>query len=302
MVFLLICVMNFIGGPLNLFESIIRRSRVQALRRWAASCAIHMPGCRRESVAVFSTEMKNFNWPSRAVVFLMILLFATSCGSASKDLKPQDHAISQLIPHTLHFRRTPVSGADPFAEPGGTDYRVETPPNERMNCEPVSILFLEIDLPKTRACLASIQEPQEVFFRLQRAPAPSLVLEDGEKTPPCLKELLPTIAVPREIFFETVEEAGPACYGARLDIEEDELFWVKLPIAKKSLRLEFPFEVLPQTDEETRLFLLSWVLTPFWNGTPRVIPSVYLPNSLCNRCLGEKNRVNRNAPPPILWP
>lgn len=236
-----------------------------------------------------------------------MILFGLTCGAActtaTKERVPRKiHAISQFVPYNVHFRRTSAKGADPFAGPGGTDYVSEVPPNERFDCEPIARLFRELDLAKIRGCLAGISEGTEIQFHLKREPSPSFVLDENEKTPPCFRNDLPVIPVPREIFFETIEESKGVCYASRLNIEEDELFWVKMPIAKRALRLQLPLSEPPQTDEETILLLFSYAITPFWSGTPRTLPSFYVPDSLCNACIGKKNRVNRSTLPAELWP
>ncbi|OFZ19689.1 MAG: hypothetical protein A2X94_16675 [Bdellovibrionales bacterium GWB1_55_8] len=230
-----------------------------------------------------------------------VLFNACSTASRSKEVN-RTRAITQFVPYSVHFRRTPTKGADPYAGPGGNDYVAEKLPDARFDCEPLQSLFKDIDLDGVRKCLASISNQVDVLYRLSRDPAPAFTLDENESVPECLKKGLKEIPVPREIFFETVEESRPVCYAGRLNIEEDELFWVKLPIARKALRLSFPLDAPPNSDAETVLLLFSWAITPFWNDTPRSIPSVFVPDAVCDACLGSKNRLDPSAPPPRLWP
>ena len=191
------------------------------------------------------------------------------------------------------------------------DYRSNPLPNERLDCETVSALLQEIPLSTVRECLASIQEPVSVSYRLRRVAVPYLELDEPETAPVCLARALPRIPVPREIVFQAraarVAQSAPGgsapldCYSSRLDLEADEVLGSKLPMARVALRFELPLENSPATDAELSRTLAAWALTPFWNPQEQAIPSKLMPDRLCRVCLGEK-QMKESPYDPQHWP
>ncbi|HAR43228.1 MAG TPA: hypothetical protein DCS07_11470 [Bdellovibrionales bacterium] len=235
-----------------------------------------------------------------------MLLSAIGLGACSSTNKSNQNTavkmIHQLVPYSLHVRRPAVPGADPNVGPGGPDYQTQPLPNERFDCEPYSDLLKEISIDGLRACLSTMKSEAVVTYQMKRPPAPFYELQKGENVPPCLLQELPKIPLPREVVFESNEEGFMGCYSSRLDLEADELLWVKVPKARTVLNLTLPTAFAKaRTDEEVRLLFLSWMLTPFYDSQ-RFIPSRVVPDVLCTRCIGEKNMSNASKSPIVLWP
>ena len=236
-------------------------------------------------------------------LIIFILVLDSGCTSAKKrETERNRRQIHQIVPYTLRVRRPPGPGAHPTVGPGGVDYQSDPLPNERFDCEDVPWLFKDVDLVEARACLTSLTSTASVLYRLKRVDAPYLEIDAVDETPSCLVSALPKIPLPREFFFQSNEEGQLRCYGTRLDIEADEIAGLKMPRNRLALRIDLPLAQAPLNDKETRLLLLSWVLTPFWENDGHYLPSKIMPDHLCNACLGEKERVKDTDPPPTLWP
>jgi len=265
----------------------------------------------------------------------MVSLFGFSCTSTvSREHENNQHFIKKIAISNLQMRRPPVLGADPKAGPGGVDYHRTPLPDAKLDCAPLQLLFESIDLSALRTCIAENHGRRQVSYILKRDVMPSFELADLGKplgAPPqskassvpsldpnqgmipdvireadgfdCLKDVLPVIPLPREIVFQSDEEGQMRCYSSRLDIEADELFYVKVPKAKVALKIDFPVPKMPANNAEMRLMLLSWVLAPFRN--PSIgdkIEASLMPDPICRRCMGEKNMFTPQMPPPYEWP
>jgi hypothetical protein len=241
----------------------------------------------------------------RGAIISVLALLASISGPSCASKPASERSISRLIPQTLRVRRPEGPGADPQAGPGGEDYLSRPLPNERLDCEKIAGLYRGMDLQPVRACLQSVQKPYIASYRLRREAVPFLELEVDEKTtPPCLREKLPRIPVPREILYQSTDEGELGCYSTRLDIEADEIFKVKLPKDKVALTLSLPLRSVPAEDKGLIELMGTWSLAPLWNPdghrlTARVVPSV-----ICRQCLGEKEMLRKLDPdaPPVLWP
>ena len=209
----------------------------------------------------------------------------TSCSSNPRSI----HAVRKIIPSTLRVRRPHGAGADPEVGPGGADYKSAPLPNAQLDCESVNFLLSKLHVAALRTCLKSIKDKQSVTYRLRREAEPYLELRDFEKAPDCLRQELPRIPVPREIFFQARNEQGALeCYSARLPLEVDQKMGFRLPIERWALRLEFPFQVELKTDSEFERVFAAWALTPMWSaGSGKGLAAKVVTTPLCKQCLGE---------------
>ena len=215
------------------------------------------------------------------------------------------HTIHTIFPSTLRARRPEGAGASPREEPDGIDYRSIHPPSENFDCEVLATLFRDLKLNETRKCLGELSKsevPVRVIYELERDFAPYLKLVSDESTPACLKEQLPKIPVPREIFFQSNEDGNLNCYSARLNIEANKPLDVRLPIHGFQLRLDFPVEYPFQSDAELIRLLGAWALSPIWNLQNKSVNAKLVPDALCQKCLGEKNMVDLRTTDPVTWP
>ncbi len=221
-----------------------------------------------------------------------------------QPLLPQvsEYHLHRLIPYTLRVRRPTGEGANPKAGPGGTDYRSNPLPDSHFDCKDVASLFSETKLADVRACIAKVQSSARASYRLRRGATPYYELDESDDAAACLRTALPLIPLPREIFFQSNEGDRLACYASRLPVEGDEVVGFKLPISKQALKLDFPLATQPRDDDETRMLLMSWALTPFWENNGASIKARLVPDSICVKCLGEGVMLKPTDPEPMLWP
>lgn len=246
-----------------------------------------------------------------AAVSGAILAAVSACTHAPKSVatgpaQPLPKQVSvyhlhKLIPYTLRVRRPASPGANPKVGPGGIDYRSEPLPDAHFDCETATWLFRELKLADIRSCLAPLKS-LSVSYRVKWLPVPYLELDAGDETPECLKSTLSSIPVPREIFFQSNEDDRLECYSSRLNIESNEIADFKLPIAKTAVKVEFPLLQPPKDDDETRMLLLTWALTPFWDRSDGTLLSHLVPDTICGACLGEKTKLGPTSPKPLSWP
>ncbi len=227
--------------------------------------------------------------------------FSAGCKSASSRANARVvHPLRKISFYNVRVRRPAGPGADPQAGPGGTDYRSSPRPDSVLDCREPGVLISSVSLGGLSSCLASIQSPVEVLYRLERLPEPYLELEDPEDAPKCLAGKLPRILLPREIFFPSDEEGQLSCYSARLALEADEALGVRLPIAKAALKLELPLKKPPAGEEQARRLLFAWIYSMFLEDG--VVRAHVVPDSICRQCFTEKEMLGPFDPEPMPWP
>jgi hypothetical protein len=236
-------------------------------------------------------------------LFATLLFAGYGCKSAPREVKQtyfkKLHEVSFF---DLMIRRPLWRGADPDAGPGGSDYRSDPLPDERLDCRPARELLADIGLDDVQRCLAGVNQAVTVVYRLERDPVPFLYLDDPEDAPACLRERVEKIPVPREIFFFSNEEGRLRCYSSRLNVEANSLLSLKLPIKKVGVRIDFPLEQPPKNSDQTAWLLFSWILTPFWGDEKGALRAKVVPDSICRTCFTEKAMITPSDPPPVLWP
>jgi hypothetical protein len=248
----------------------------------------------------------------RLAVAVLLLLAGGACGHAATKSgttradqalgKPvSEYHLHRFIPYTLRVRRPPGPGANPKAGPGGIDYRSDPVPDANFDCKEVAWLFKDLKLEDLRACIAHAKGGRAVYL-VRRLPVPYLELQEEDDMPACLKAVLATIPLPREIFFQSVEGDRLACYSTRLAIEANEVVGFKMPIDKAEVRLDFPMATQPKDDDEMRMLLMSWALTPFWDHSNSTLTAHLVPDKICATCLGERTMLKPGDPEPVSWP
>lgn len=231
-----------------------------------------------------------------------LLAGATGCSSGPSGR--YQHAIHHLALDNVQFRRPPVESATDSVDPDEEGYRTTPMPSARLGCQNRHEFFANLDFGKVGNCLNSIKEEYRAFYRLERDIQPKLVLEDPEKAPQCLRELLPELPVPREIVFQTDEEAeNPlSCYASRLDLSADRFLGIPNPLKHTYVQVGFPLisPDLAATPARTVNFLASWVLTPFFSDT-RELSAKVVPNVVCRACMGDMGLL-KPEDRPVYWP
>lgn len=219
-----------------------------------------------------------------------------------------EHFVRRLIPNQIRVRRPLTLGADPWAGPGGTDFRSEVLPTPQFDCELPATLFKSLMTAKIKECLLSLKEQTSVVYHLKRSVAPSFILDSELDSPACIKEYLPQIPIPREIIYQAPTDSSENarrnlnCYSTRLDLEANEWMGARLPTHRVDLKVWFPLPSPPKSDEELFRYLVTWAITPLWNEQSQGLKAKVLPNHLCKKCIGEKEWLMGNEPEIIFWP
>lgn len=227
----------------------------------------------------------------------LLIIAIAACSHGSKN--GAEHHLHKLAPYTLKVRRPPFASIDPKVGPGGADYRASQAPDAHYDCRDPAWLFRDLNLSELRDCVTT-EKASRAHYVLKRVAEPYLEMDADAGTLPCLKKLLPKIAVPRELFFQSNEGGRLGCYSSRLYLEADEIAGFKMPVGRASMALEFPITFPPQNDAQTVMLLLSWAMAPFWDqGT---IVAHLVPDRICSVCLGEKTMLKETDPEPVLWP
>jgi hypothetical protein len=183
-----------------------------------------------------------------------------------------------------------------------------------------------MDLVRIQACLSSIRHDQpnlKVTYELKRENTPyfQLVLnddadsdesskddpdqtKDSEKAPACFRQYLQTIPVPREIFFQSLDENEKlSCFNSRIRVAADERggFGILDSLNTTQLNLVLPLDKPPQGERELILTLGTWVMTPFFNEN-KYLPSKLVSTGVCNSCIGPKELFHDTDVLPPFWP
>jgi hypothetical protein len=250
------------------------------------------------------------------VLIFSLLIGGAGCSSVEEQNQKNSRAwIDKIALQTLHFRRPQGAGADPNAGPGGEDYQSKPLPGSNLDCEPADQLFRGLKLDEIRACLNRTESSTQDFiltYSVQKSIQPALVLKNEElkkgdsHRPACLDQLLKSIPVPREIYFQGVREGYPGelgCFASGLTPEAPPLIGFQLMPNRLELVVRIPPLRPLKTNQDVQLLLLSWVLRPFRDARRNQIEARVVPDRLCRLCIGEKNLVRADSIPPVpLWP
>ncbi len=232
----------------------------------------------------------------KLIFFIYLTLIITACSSAPKT---QKHLVSQIISDSLRVRRTTTPPTDPKVGPGGPDYKADPKTKTDFECKKPQTLYENLDLTNIQSCLQSITKPIQVKYVLDFTHTPSWKLDinkDIQVVPPkCIQKYLSIIPVPREIFFQTYSNNGSLnCYSSFIDTNADQFLGAK--VSSKNgfeLNIVFPLTPSPQKKNDIKRHLISWSMAPFWSEDPansekNVISSLYVPESICSKCLGKE--------------
>jgi hypothetical protein len=245
--------------------------------------------------------------PKKKLAILLIIfgqLLSVGCATSRKR---ETHLLQKIILYNLHFRRPPQIGAGNFAEHLDLDFESNPKPNSHLDCEPLKSLFAEVDLARVRQCLSSMNDvsiKRKITYHLKREVMPFFELDssgDDETSVSCVQEILQTLPVPREIYFQAPEAGRLSCYNARIPLVEEEMLGIKNFLFSTRLSLTFPITPLPEGDEETILLLGTWIMAPFFNSNG-AIESKIVPRDLCTTCFGGKGLFLETDSLPPFWP
>lgn len=240
--------------------------------------------------------------PFSVGVFLILASACSSPGSVGGN--GGFHSVGSLVLSTLFIRRPVGAPADPQASPGGEDYQSDPLPNPRLDCAAPESLWRNWDLKAIRSCLNEVHKEITLVYQLQKTARPLLSLQKEDPgAPSCVKELLKEIPVPREIFFEGVDDRNHFdCYASGIRPEDNDWWAVRLISTQRKVRIDLPLTAELSDDRSTQLLLLSWALAPFQDPTTNRIPSQIVPEALCRKCLGDSSFIRSPRLALPLWP
>lgn len=239
------------------------------------------------------------------ICFLMCVSFLECLGCKSA-LKKEEHTLQKILIQNMRYRRPPVVGALDVAVKGEEGYESQPRPGANFDCKPMADLYAELNPSALRNCLietGKLQMMPMVSYRLVRDAAPYLEIEEGQEfIPPCIAKHFKKIPVPREIFFQAIENDKLNCYSSRIPIFPEEFAGIKDFLYRTNLHVFFRKSELPTTQLETILFLSTWSLAPFFSEDKKTILARLVPDELCKKCLGRDNLFKPKDPLPPLWP
>lgn len=247
----------------------------------------------------------------RALVCVLLVLLG--CSSAPKD----EFEIENWLEAPIRVRRPPGQAADPTANPGDPFYSTESASLTDFHCRKYDVLFQKVNLPALRECFTEeIRQKGVFYFKLVRGDQPKLVLdydpddikENPKEVPPaCIREIIPELPVPREVFFLSREQHENACYSARLDLESGQVLGIQHSFSEVAVEVQLPIPSPPETDEEMKRFLMGWILRPFFRSHGETsersfLKAKYVPWKICERCFGDRIRQKYLEPGRGTWP
>jgi hypothetical protein len=228
-------------------------------------------------------------------------------GACSSAPRKNEHSLRHVLLYNLHFRRPDHAGAKSTAIPGEEDYMSNPLPNSKLDCEPFSNLYKELNLSGIRGCIQEVNKviaSTRVSYRLKREMAPFLEImpPDDSAATACFSSVLNKLNVPREIFFQSNDEGVLRCYNARIPIVEEEILGIRNFFHTDQVNIDFPQATRLTTDQETLLYLATWSMIPFFDKESNSIRAKIVPDDLCKRCMGEKAYFAGSERLPPLWP
>ncbi len=239
----------------------------------------------------------------------MTVVILAACSSAPRK---NEKFLQRILLYNLHFRRPEQLGAKMHAVPGEEDYESRPRPNERFDCQPLRDLYKGMDLKAVRECMqnsnqtATLKNPDELVYRLYRDTTPYLLLQvpDDSETviPECYQKVMNKIPVPREIFFQAIDDRKLDCFNSRIPVVPEEFLGIKGYLYKYKVKVGFPIESPPKTEEETVFLLATWSLMPFFDEDHQMISAKHVPSGLCRTCMGESHLYKDADPLPPFWP
>lgn len=261
-----------------------------------------------------------------SVLAFFVLIGSAEVFTACSGLKKHEHAVAQVVPYNMRFRRPVYVGAVDDSNPGEEDFQSNPLPTERYDCDKPDVLLKEIDLKAARECLNSVPKTEKkgeeevvvkrkIDYALKRGTRSTLELipavsKDHPElnTPECFKTALPIIPVPREIFFQgmsTEEKPAtqePVCYASRLIGDKDQVLGRKVPFGKVVVTLPLPLAAPLANDEETIKYLTAVAVTPIWQQEKNFFRSKVVTRTICMKCLGEKAYLKHHPKNIESWP
>lgn len=284
-------------------------------------CPAIPPPSRTEDLGAYSDKVRKIMIEALAALSVLVGLFGAGCARAPKalpreglalDNKP--YAVNQILGGVqwIRVRRPAAESADPKAGPGGSDYRATPAPDERLDCQSLETLLQPVVSDALVSCLQTLNtqfgaegaEAREFGYRLVRETQPKLELQDADEAPECLKTVLPSIPVPREIFFMVRDRQDRlACLSSRVPMDAGDFLGVRLPAKGVEVRLKFPDPNLPKDRAAAGRWLQAWVMTPyFYFEQDHKIQGKYVPESICGQCFGDRMILEKRTDLIPHWP
>jgi len=163
-------------------------------------------------------------------------------------------------------------------------------------------------------CLNSIKEESKAVYFYVPATQPYLELDvEEEKNPKCLKQELPKIPLPREIYYLAKKKSADPdnepqeCYSSSFSTKTNQLFKTEISFLKKKIVIPFPLDRHLKNARDLSMWLLVntfSILKSDEQAGGHLIATV-VPDGVCRPCfkndaLFEDKSAGRLKP--VFWP
>ena len=166
---------------------------------------------------------------------------------------------------------------------------------EKLDCRAPSEfyqkLYNSLTAKELIQCLNSIESGQaQYIFSFQAQP--KLDVDPDENQPDCLKKLLPSIPLPREIYFLGKVDPKQAleCYSASFNTEQGSLMGTGILTKKLKFQIPFPLSRELKSDRDLLIWLMVTTLdlmSQGLDGGGKQIHADVVPDSTCRQCFGK---------------
>jgi hypothetical protein len=219
---------------------------------------------------------------------------------AMKRTRATDQSIEKINLLAVRFFRPsyPVADLDDFSQ------------NSReLKCTEPSGLWADLLAPeKSQAlltCLNSLKVTANYIYVPQTEPV--LAVDPLQKKPDlCIYQLLPSLPLPREIYFlgQARGKTEQAVYSMSFDTKANEFADAKVRSARFETELRFPLRTKLQSSQDLHIWLTTLVLSLFRDEEKQWRASTVTEN-VVNQCFGDDSLfLDKRAGniPPAFWP
>jgi len=231
---------------------------------------------------------------------MSLLLSVSACSSSTiKKTRATDQTITEINLLAVHFFRPayPVAELEDFSQH-----------DRKLRCETPSTLWSEYLQPgPTKAlieCLNSLNETADYLY-LPKA-QPLLEVDALKKGPDlCLYRLLPTLPLPREIYFlgQTQWNAGQETFAMSFDTKANQAADIEFRVPRFEVKFKFPLIRRLENAQDLNLWLITSVLSLFEQKGQ--INASIVPTALADACFQDDPLFSDKRSgkiPGVFWP
>lgn len=192
------------------------------------------------------------------------------------------------------------------------DFKVK---NRELDCQLPQELWKDQmkDQEKVRECLNSIENGKITYFFVPET-QPYLELDQEEETnPKCLKEILPKIPLPREIYYLGLQDGKNAdedileCFSSSFSVSTNQIMMTPTRFLKKKIQIPFPLDRSLKSARDVSIWLMVTTFTILKSDDKAggQLWGSQVPDSLCRTCFKNDalfdDKYARRIKP-VFWP